>query len=221
MRIRTQDKTIMMKKLWQISFCLVLLFCFAAIIYAQALQARQGMKSSHPQAVTPSRAQAAFRTPVGKSMSQSDFPCITQANYSLGPQGAKFTYRICHVPDIDQKRAPGSSPLVIGLPNDGKMYCVPTSAMNWMAYIANHGYPQLQPFPGDWQLGPPGSPGVYNAMSLALISMGSAMNTDPITGTGGKTAKAGMQDWLDTDAPGHFVVSLYAANGSYSPTFAD
>src|SRR5262245_6606030 len=220
MRIQANDKTIVMKPFWQICFCLVLLFCIAAISYAQASQARRGMKSSHSQVVAPKELQAASNMTVRKPQSPAQIFCFNQAKYSLGPQGANFTYRICHVPDIDQKRAPGSSPLVIGLPNNGLMYCLPTSGKNWMAYIANHGYPQLQPFQINWQLGPPSDPGVYNAMSWALISMGSAMNTDPITGTGGNSAKTGMQDWLDTDAPGHFVVSLYAANGSYSPTFA-
>ena len=223
MRIQANDKTIVMKPFWQICFCLVLLFCIAAISYPQASQARRGMKSSHPQVVAPKGVQAASRTPVRKPQSPAQIFCFNQAKYSLGPQGANFTYRICHVPDIDQRRAPGSSPLVIGLPNEGKMYCAPTAAMNWMAYIANHGYPQLQPYPGDWQLGPPSSPGVYNAMSLALISMGGSMNTDPNDkgGTGGGDAEKGMQDWLDTDVPGQFVVSHYYASGSYSPLFAD
>jgi hypothetical protein len=152
-----------MKPFWQICFCLVLLFCITAISYPQASQARRGMKSSHPQVVAPKGVQAASRTPVRKPQYPAQIFCFNQAKYSLGPQGANFTYRICHVPDIDQRRAPGSSPLVIGLPNEGKMYCAPTAAMNWMAYIASHGYPQLQPYPGDWQLGPPSSPGVYNA----------------------------------------------------------
>ena len=221
MIIQTLNETILMKTIWQISFCVLFLFCGIAIGNAQISQTRRGMKSSHSEDAQFSGLQTASRTPIKRPSSAAQTFCINQAKFSIVSQGVNFTYRICHVPDIDQKRAPGKSPLVIGLPNDGMMYCLPTSAMNWMAYIANHGYPQLQPFPGDWQLGPPVSPGVYNAMSLALISMGSAMNTDPVTGTGGNSALSGMQDWLDTDAPGHFVVSLYSASGSYSPTFSD
>ena len=157
---------------------------------------------------------------LGKTQSPAQFLCFNQADYSIVTQGAKFNYRICHVPDIDQLRAPGSSPLVFGLPEDGKMYCAPTAAMNWVTYIANHGYPQLQPYPGNWQLGPPGDPGVYNAMSMGLISMGSVMKTDPTTGTGGYDAEKGLQEWLDVNVPGQFVVSHFYASGSYSPTFA-
>lgn len=44
------------------------------------------------------------------------------------------------VPDQDQKR--------VGLPNSGACYCVPTSYVNMMIYIANHGYAQVEPGPG-------------------------------------------------------------------------
>ncbi|MCI0387308.1 MAG: hypothetical protein MOB07_00845 [Acidobacteria bacterium] len=158
---------------------------------------------------------------LGKSQTLEQFFCINRADFSIGTQGVNFNYRICHVPDIDQRRGPGNSPLIFGLPEDGKMYCAPTAAMNWVTYIANHGYPQLQPFPGNWQLGPPGDPGVYNAMSMALFSMGSVMKTDQSTGTGGYDAEKGLQEWLDVDVPGQFVVSHFFASGSYSPTFAD
>ena len=49
MRIQTLDKTNVMKTFWQISICLVLLLCCAAISNAQALQARHGMTSSQYQ----------------------------------------------------------------------------------------------------------------------------------------------------------------------------
>jgi streptogramin lyase len=143
--------------------------------------------------------------------------CINQATLTPVPNGVHFEYQICQVPDIDQVRTGSISPLIFGLPNEGKMYCLPTSAMNWIAYIANHGYPQVQPFPGDWELGPPTNTDVYNLMSLQLSSLGGVMKTDPFNGTSGDNAQKGLQEWLDTDAPGHFVVSNYYAKGSYSP----
>ena len=42
-----------------------------------------------------------------------------------------------NVPDFDQVRAL--------LPGTGLTYCVPTSAMDWMAYISHHGYPSVNP----------------------------------------------------------------------------
>src|SRR5688572_29400453 len=71
-------------------------------------------------------------------------PCTTKAVYD----GANFDYELCTVPDFDQRRGqtPFGSP---GLPNNGNWYCVPTSAVDWMAYIANHGYPSVEPGPGE------------------------------------------------------------------------
>lgn len=53
-----------------------------------------------------------------------------------------FHHKRVGVPDQDQKR--------VGLPNSGSCYCVPTSVMNMLIYIANHGYPQVTPGPGDY-----------------------------------------------------------------------
>ena len=49
MRIQTPVMTNVMKTFWQVSFCLVLLFCSAAIGHAQAWQARHGMTSAEYQ----------------------------------------------------------------------------------------------------------------------------------------------------------------------------
>ncbi|MBL9147403.1 MAG: hypothetical protein JNM94_01785 [Phycisphaerae bacterium] len=46
------------------------------------------------------------------------------------------------VPDMDQRRA--------GLPGGGNCHCVPTSYVNLLIYIANHGYPQVTPGVGDY-----------------------------------------------------------------------
>ena len=52
-----------------------------------------------------------------------------------------FSYSIGDVPDLDQrwKRLPG----------EGGMYCVPTSAMDWMYYLAEHGVPWAVAFPSE------------------------------------------------------------------------
>ncbi|MFO0829397.1 MAG: hypothetical protein U0572_14765 [Phycisphaerales bacterium] len=53
-----------------------------------------------------------------------------------------FHHKRVGIPDQDQKR--------VGLPNSGSCYCVPTSHMNMLMYIANHGYPAVVPGPGDY-----------------------------------------------------------------------
>src|SRR5438552_9650729 len=52
--------------------------------------------------------------------------------------GDYFGYNIPGVPDIDQRRET-VDPFIVGLPNDGAMYCFPTATMNWGAYIDHHG----------------------------------------------------------------------------------
>jgi hypothetical protein len=133
-----------------------------------------------------------------------------------------YGYSICGVPDLDQRRESSLDPFIVGLPNLGVQYCVPTSALNWMAFIANHGYPDVRPGPGNWQLGPPDFPDIYNEISFALLTMGSLMETDPITaGTGANNARQAMQDWLDEYAPGQFIVSWKGPNQANVPTMQD
>ena len=94
-----------------------------------------------------------------------------------------YTYSFSrdNVPDLDQVRS--SDEGIAGLPNDGEMYCVPTAAMNWMAYIANHGYPAVMPGPGNWEVSPPQYTSEYNFMTFNLLALGLSMNTDPYDGT--------------------------------------
>jgi len=44
-------------------------------------------------------------------------------------------FQIYGIPDFDQKRTT--------LPNDGKMYCVPTSFINLVHFMGTHGIPGL------------------------------------------------------------------------------
>lgn len=130
-----------------------------------------------------------------------------------------FRYSICNVPDLDQRRTT-AEPFVEGLPNGGKMYCVPTSTMNWMTYIANHGYPNLLPGPGYWGPETPPVMPQYAEMTNALQMMGQLMNTDPEEGTAGATQA--IELWLGTSGQVEdFVVSHYNASGNYSPSFPD
>lgn len=122
-----------------------------------------------------------------------------------------FLYDISQMPDLDQRRE--AAPGIPGLPGNGGMYCVPTSAMNMMIYAANHGFPFVAPGPGNYQL-----PSAYNACTQLLLSMGMLMNTDAADGTDGAGFHDGIKDWLAQSAPGLFTVTSGGAQGNYSPT---
>lgn len=130
-----------------------------------------------------------------------------------------YTYSFSrdNVPDLDQVRS--SEEGIAGLPNDGEMYCVPAAAMNWMAYIANHGYPAVMPGPGNWEVSPPQYTSEYNFMTFNLLALGLSMNTDPYDGT--DVAGPATQAWLDSAAPGQFSIVEAYADGSWAPRVKD
>jgi hypothetical protein len=136
--------------------------------------------------------------------------------------GTLFDYAICDVPDIDQRRAASADGIITGLPNEGAMYCVPTSAMNFFAYLAHHPLAPL-PEPGpqaqNWETS---DPPVYNDMTANLMLLGSMMKTDPVGGTGGFGGLTGMQEWLAANgADEEYLVNLFYAVGDYSPRLVD
>ncbi len=59
--------------------------------------------------------------------------CLTILLAGQPALGQSCSISIPGVPDFDQKRA--TTATVSGLPNDGAMYCVPTSATDWFAYM--------------------------------------------------------------------------------------
>jgi hypothetical protein len=137
--------------------------------------------------------------------------------------GSNWNYTRCQVPDVDQVRAEDAANQIWGLPNNGLMYCAPTAAVNFMAYLADQGFPTVSPGTGYW--GPetswPPQP-QYTKMTSALATMGASMGTDPYNGTSGAGALLGIDAWLTSSGEGwNFVVSDYNATGFYSPLFND
>jgi hypothetical protein len=159
--------------------------------------------------------------------------CVPKALAS----GNNLSYQLCGAPDLDQIRAKWDvQPFPIpGLPNNGSMYCGPTSVMNFMAYMANHGRPSLKPGPRDWSAqGEPFAFGSvnYTDMTYNLKAMGEQMHTDPFLGTSGEGLENGLRCWfLNVDfcaldphfkifSPDLLVLNL-SADKAYSPTFVD
>ncbi|MFD7613065.1 hypothetical protein [Streptomyces sp. NPDC059828] len=100
--------------------------------------------------------------------------------------GTAWSYRACRLPDIDQRRA--------GLPNDGRMYCLPTSTLNAMFWLDQHGYPNL--LTGDYD--PTSSAAVhYDEVTAKLRRMGALAETDPATGTGRSDAVDAVNDLIE------------------------
>lgn len=117
----------------------------------------------------------------------------------------QYVLQISHLPDFDQIRG--------SLPNQGRCYCVPTSAMNLMAYFAAHGLPGLPPGVANWE-----SQTTYADATLAIYDMGELMGTTATGGTGGAGTTAGLEAWLPD---GLFVVSNYFSTAQGSPRFHD
>lgn len=129
---------------------------------------------------------------------------------SFNHQTGSFLYEIEHMPDLDQRRE--STPSSFGLPGNGSMYCAPTSAMNMMMYVANHGFPEMNPpGAGDWQ-----SQTRYDDATSRIAALGMEMGTHATNGTTGDGFKTGLQAWLELY--GKFTVHYDQAGGNYSPT---
>ncbi|MCA9285982.1 MAG: hypothetical protein KDA22_12235 [Phycisphaerales bacterium] len=113
-----------------------------------------------------------------------------------------YNYKIIHMPDLDQRRST--------LPAEGSMYCVPTSVVNIFGYAANHGFPDVNPGPANWQ-----SQSNYTTASLWILSLGSFMATDAIDGTGNAGLNVGIDTFLQTEP---LLKKIFRArNSQYRP----
>lgn len=111
-----------------------------------------------------------------------------------------FHYRVLHVPDLDQRR--------YNLPNDGSWYCVPTSHMNFAAYVAEHGFPGQPPGVHNWH-----TTGNFSVMSGELIDLGGLMGTGATTGTSPVGGTLGSSIWFAPRA----IVTAFEMDSDYTP----
>ncbi len=125
----------------------------------------------------------------------------------------EFELEIRHMPDLDQNRA--------GLGNNGQCHCVPTSTMNTLIYIANHGFPDVDPGPGFWD-----NPALYDLATAYIDTMSSAafMDTsfgeppeDNTCGTSAGGGYGGLKKWVEPH--GIFVVGDQDSGFVYTPNF--
>jgi hypothetical protein len=132
------------------------------------------------------------------------FICAGQAKWTAGllvgvfvasatAASLPFTYRKGGIPDLDQSRQ--SSDGHYGLPGDGTEYCAPASAMDCLAYIANHGYGWMEPNGyRNWQ-----DQSLYDSAGIEIFKMGYFfMGTDDVNGTTGDGHVQGIKDWFDS-----------------------
>ncbi|MCC6426564.1 MAG: hypothetical protein IT435_07060 [Phycisphaerales bacterium] len=101
------------------------------------------------------------------------------------------------VPDFDQKRD--------DMPNDGKMYCVPTSWVNWLAFLQNNGYDGLMwPTYGtqNWQ-----SQTHYNTVTSRIEVLADLFDIDPYDG--GSPDMGELADYIwDHTSPNPYIISM-------------
>lgn len=117
------------------------------------------------------------------------------------PAAAQCTISRAGTPDFDQRRA--------GLPNDGAMYCVPTSIANFVALLSNSGYPNAFNMGNgntDWQ-----SNYLHQVVTTRIGQIGVLMGTHALNGTNLVGAVDGAQQWLNDKVPGEFIVLGHSA----------
>jgi hypothetical protein len=126
--------------------------------------------------------------------------------------GQSCAWRVTDVPDFDQRRSGNISGGY--LPGDGAMYCVPTAAVDWMAYFANRGIPQTLSLggPRDWQ-----AQSEYIHTSDVLSLMGSLMETDAEDGTDAGPGLDGLRDYISLFASGDLTAVRMGAWSGAAP----
>jgi hypothetical protein len=126
------------------------------------------------------------------------------ASHALaGPCDSIYRYG---VPDFDQQRS--------GLLDNGNQHCVPTSALNWMAYARNHGLANTMGHTSpNWA-----AASEYAHVTTRLDKMGDLMETD----SGGTTigwAAEGLRRYFDFyNVPAWFTFTGYVAGENWTPS---
>lgn len=123
-----------------------------------------------------------------------------------GSASAQCNYFRYGVPDFDQRRST--------LASNGNNYCVPTSLVNWMGYLANHGLPNAMGHSSsNWA-----SAAEYATVTSRINSMGIYCDTDPDGGTVLSNSVEGVVDYMNARNIGYpFFVFGYVADDEWTP----
>jgi len=126
-----------------------------------------------------------------------------------------ISYIRAQVPDFDQRRATDffANPPIVGLANDGSMYCVPASWTNFMGWIANKGFTNAMGGSGNWA-----APSRYQLVTNRISQMGDLMDTSGTGGTNSSDAISGLVDYLDDRNVGLPAIAYsYVADDDWAP----
>jgi hypothetical protein len=146
-----------------------------------------------------------IRYDIAADKADPGYPKDIDSNWILG-MSQSFNYFVNDVPDIDQQWS--------NLPNNGAMYCVPTSTLNWLYYFALHGCPQALAY--QIPKTPEAAFNTFTTLNLGMLA--SYMDTDPKEGTTGSGWFDGLMDWLnDRQVPA--MVRMYTYSDDTKITF--
>ncbi|MBV6457610.1 MAG: hypothetical protein HONBIEJF_00725 [Fimbriimonadaceae bacterium] len=107
-----------------------------------------------------------------------------------GTTSAQYIKRTA-MPDYDQKRTT--------LPNDGKQYCVPTSSVDLLRYMAWYGMPAQDLTYGT----------SYSNVTALIALVSILMLTDPYGGTSSAYSWPALRDWVWSNCGGKLVYQYY------------
>lgn len=124
--------------------------------------------------------------------------------------GSEYEFEIDDMPDFDQVR---DTLGVDGNGDPGGMYCVPTSQVNLLGYIATHGYEEAGPDAADWE-----NDEDYNLVTAFVANQASLCDTDPLNGSSHDDAFFAIEYFLNARVPGVFTVTANLATNTTGPT---
>jgi hypothetical protein len=119
-------------------------------------------------------------------------------------------FQIYDFPDFDQLRTT--------LPNNGKMYCVPTSFINLIHFMGTHGIPSLlyhEDDPANAKLFSPDPALNYEAITARIKEMATRCGTDPEDGSSGDMVYEGLRSYIYSRAGSAFNIVRYTADEQF------
>ena len=122
-----------------------------------------------------------------------------------------YLLMMSHMPDFDQRRG-GQNGLWTNQTVGGGTHCGPTSCANLLAYIATHGFPQVDPGSADYAQ--TGSQAIYDRATELIRDLGVEMNVDTWVqpnGTRGRgTTMNGQRNAMQARLSSQLALSIFS-----------